>query len=149
MFFGAQVAGFTGQRYQSDGIAATKQAGNGIRQQVQVQLPAWNLTSTSKESLPKLLGTPEDRLTLAFMESLPESGITIQNANNLQFNRKDLIAAFKAADRDGNGIVEKSEWNKNRIHAWPKIWGWGASLAILAFLLFWIGGKDPQPVNKE
>lgn len=149
MFFGAQVAGFTGQRYQADGIAATKQAGNGIRQQVQVQLPSWNVSSISKESLPKLLGAPEDRLTLAFMESLPESGITIQNVNNLQFNRKDMITAFKAADRDGNGIVEKSEWNKNRIHAWPKIWGWGASLAILAFLLFWIGGKDPQTVNKE
>lgn len=149
MFFGAQVAGFTGQAYKAKGITTIRQAANGAVQHVQVSLPAWNSPSAGKEILPQVLGAPDDRLTLALIENLPESGIAIWNAGNLLYARKDLIAAFKEADRDGNGIVEKSEWEKIRMHAWPQIWGWGASLAILACLLFWIGGKDPQPVNKE
>lgn len=30
------------------------------------------------------------------------------------------------------------------LHAWAQIWSWGAALAIVACLLFWIGGKEPR-----
>ncbi|MCL4402054.1 MAG: MFS transporter [Acidobacteria bacterium] len=32
------------------------------------------------------------------------------------------------------------------IHGWTQIWSWAAALAIAACVLFWAGGKDPQPV---
>ncbi len=40
--------------------------------------------------------------------------------------------------------------NANAIcmHDWAKIWGWGALIAIVACILFWIGGKDPSPVEE-
>lgn len=149
MFFGAQVAGFTGQRYQANGIAAIRQTPDGEKKQVHVQLPAWSVPSAANENLPQVLGASDDNLSIALIEKLPESGITIRHAGDTLFTREDLIAAFKKADRNGDGIVGKSEWERIRMHAWPQIWGWGASLAILACLLFWFGGKDPQPVNKE
>jgi len=149
MFFGAQVAGFTGQRYQAGGIVAIRQTPDGEKKQVHVQLPAWSVPSAENGNLPQVLGASDDKLSIALIEKLPESGITIRHAGDMLFTREDLIAAFKKADRNGDGIVGKSEWERIRMHAWPQIWGWGASLAILACLLFWFGGKDPQPVNKE
>jgi nucleoside transporter len=34
------------------------------------------------------------------------------------------------------------------LHAWPQIWSWGAVLAIVACVMFWIGGKEPRPATE-
>jgi nucleoside transporter len=34
------------------------------------------------------------------------------------------------------------------LHAWAQIWSWGAALAIVACLLFWIGGKEPETAKE-
>ena len=35
-----------------------------------------------------------------------------------------------------------------KMHDWAAIWGWGAAIAIVACLLFGIGGKDPSTVKE-
>ena len=148
MFCGAHVAGFTGQSYQPKGIAAMRQTADGAERPVHVLLPEWNGVGAEKESLPRMLGASDDRVTLAQVEKLPENGLTIQHADKLRYARKDLMAAFKEADRNGDGAIQYSDWQKIRLHGWPQIWSWGAALAIVACLLFWIGGKDPKPIEE-
>jgi hypothetical protein len=33
------------------------------------------------------------------------------------------------------------------LHDWAAIWGWGALIALVACILFGIGGKDPKAVE--
>ncbi|HPA16403.1 MAG TPA: MFS transporter [Verrucomicrobiae bacterium] len=147
MFFGAQLAGFTGHAYSPRNIAAVRQTAGGAEQRVQVPLPGWS--DVGKDDLPGLLGASEDRVNIALLEHLPEAGIAIQRDEDLRIAKRDLISAFKAADRDGNGIVAGADWQRLRLHGWPKIWSWGAGLAIIACLLFWIGGREPQPIGER
>lgn len=146
MFFGAYVAGFTGQAYQGRSIAAMKVSGDGAMAAVRVPLPAWDDPAAERASIPRILGAPDDHLTLALLEKLPEGGVTIRRAGALRYDKWDLIRAFKDADWDKNGIVVGADWQRLRRHAWPQIWAWAAALAIMACLLFGIGGREPEPI---
>jgi len=147
MFFGAYVAGFTGQAYQGRSVAVVKTSvadGNSV---ARVPLPAWDDPVADKGNLPRQLGSADDRLTLSLMEKLPERGVTIRRGEALIYAKEDLMRAFRDADHDKDGIVEGADWQRLRRHAWPQIWAWAAALAIVACLLFGIGGREPEPMT--
>ncbi len=146
MFFGAQVAGFTGQSYQPRGIDAVRQTADGTERAVHVLLPEWKAIGYERESLPRMLGASDDRITLAQVGKLPDNGLIIRHTDTLRYAKKDLMAAFKEADRNGDGIIQYADWQSIRLHGWLQIWSWGAVLAIASCLLFGFGGKDPKPI---
>ncbi|MEN6605771.1 MAG: MFS transporter, partial [Bryobacteraceae bacterium] len=144
-FIGAQVAGRVGHMYAPQTILAEQQNGSGA-ERLRVPLPAWNASEDAGSGLPQRLGAIDDVITLRFLENLPKSGVGIDLGGKTRYARKDLIEAFRTADENRDGVVTSAEWERPRRHSWPKVWIWGAGLAILAGLLFWVGGREPQDV---
>ncbi len=145
-FAGAQMAGWAGHMYRPQTVLAWQQDAAGAERVLRVPLPAWNAADNVHASLPRLLGATNDQITLRLLDNLPENGLTIQLNGRKRYSKRDLVTAFKDADRDGDGIVTSAEWQRLQGHAWPGVWIWGAAVALLAGLLFWFGGREPQGV---
>ncbi len=145
-FAGARVAGMAGHWYAPHSIVAAQRTALGGEQFRRVPLPDWQPQGSA--SLPQVLGAPDDRVKLSMIENLPESGITIERNGSLRYAKESLLAAFREADHDRDGIVTSLDWQRAQRHAWPWVWGWGIAWALLAFLLFWFGGREPKRVTE-
>jgi nucleoside transporter len=142
-FAGAQIAGIVGQSYSPQTILVERQNGAGV-ERLHAPWPAWEVAVPGSATLPRLLGGSGDSITLPVLMNLPERGISIGADGTTRYTRKDLVAAFRHADHDADGVVTKADWERSRRHTWPPIWIWGAGLAVLSGLLFWLGGREPQ-----
>jgi nucleoside transporter len=132
MFAGAQVAGYTGHRYQGVTVAVERSRGGG-QERVLAPLPSWE----------EVAGAGPELITLSAAEAWTQP-MTPMGDRGVRYSTAGLTAAMRQADRDGDGRVSREDWRLIRIHGWPQIWTWAAGIAAVACLLFWIWGRDPQ-----
>ncbi len=140
------IAGFTGDSYQAGSLTAVSMNEDGSREQIRHALPAWE-NRKNNETLPSALGTGGQSVVIADFEKRSESGVRIYS-DKVLYPVKELLSAFAKADSNDDGIVVQSEWRKLAMHDWTKIWGWGALVAVVAAVLFAIGGRDPSPASE-
>ncbi len=151
MFAGAQVAGYTGQSYQAVTISVARPANPGGYEQARASLPEWNdlVSSTAIRGTPaNPMARREEWVSVPATVASPERMIPM-GAQGVRYASSELKAALQKADRDADGSVSRDDWERLRIHAWPQIWTWAGGIAVLACLLFWIGGCEPKPVAGE
>lgn len=138
MFAGAQVAGFTGQRYQAGTIAVERPTRDGGREFARAPLPDWD----------ELAGAGAERIDLVAARSFPQP-LTPVGSKGVRYSTVELAAAMRAADREGDGRLSRDDWRRVRIHDWSRIWTWAAGIAAAACLLFWIWGREPRQWNRQ
>ncbi len=146
MFLGTMLAGFTGEQYPPQRIAALKSTEKGEALLSGLALPEWSGEEPAV-SLPEALGSDdENRLSLAVVRELPEATVTL---GEFEYIKGDLLNALHQADADGDGVVTRPEWRIAQAHRWPPIWYWPGGLAAVICLLFWIGGRDVKPASQQ
>jgi hypothetical protein len=98
-------------------------------------------------SLARQLGSDQEKeISVAQVESLSENEITI---GTITYPKESLVAAFKSADGDGNGIVTRSEWRKAQAHQWRGFWTWPLFGALFTAIFFWLGFHDRVKADEE
>jgi hypothetical protein len=160
MFVGTQLAGYVGDRYPPQTIAASIESQEGVERDPSAPLPDWPVPVKDGKpvvSLAKRLGSEDDdRVALTLLNELPEEDIRIESTSDdgevtetRAYAKEDLLLAFKNADEDADGVVTRPEWRKAQAHVWPPIWLWPCGLAAVVCLLFCVGGRDVKPEAQE
>jgi len=142
MFIGAYVAGKIVDRYPPPvQVAATVTSGAEPTKQEQRILPAWDPKGES--GIAQAMGLKPDRLL--DIEQIPETVTEIdkKTGTTTVYQRDDLVAAARAADRDGDGKLSREEWRRAQAKDWFHIWLWPAIAAAVTCGLFWIGFRPP------
>jgi MFS family permease len=146
MFVGTQLAGITAGLYPPATIAATVRSPDGTSSVKPSPLPNWEADGDKAEKtekvaqLPAAFGSPEkDRIPISLVEKYPQPALVLGDTS---YAKSDLVAAFKAADADGDALVTRPEWRMAQAHRWPPIWLLPAGLAALVTVLFAIGGRE-------
>ncbi len=165
MFVGAKLAGFVGEQYPPDRIAAVRQTATGVENVPDAPLPDWDQFKQAEPQvvdLAEMLGSQGEQAVLiaapdpvmvvdklAILGRLPEEGIKVERKTTAEkvietrtYAKKDLLGALNKADANVDGVVTRPEWREARSHTWPPIWLWPGVLALAVCLLFFVGGRD-------
>ncbi len=145
MFVGANVAGWTVDRYPSPyAVQATITESDGSQDSKKLPLPSWESASVHL-SADGDRGVPVDLATGTYSETNDKTNSTTE------YTHSDLAAALKLADKDGDLHVTETEWNAARSdpHQWFQIWLWPALAALGTCILFWIGFKEPSEKDSQ
>jgi nucleoside transporter len=141
MFAGAHVAGYTAQRYQPRLFPVESPAATGAYKPALAPLPQW-ADLVSHPALRQAVADPRARSTAAF--SQPTLALGNQR---VRFAVGDLLTALR--DIAPGRAVSREQWERLRIHDWRRVWSWAAAIAVAAFLLFWVGGREPTALTGE
>jgi hypothetical protein len=144
MYVGAQLAGFTVDKYRAviqipvvnaEGVQQTDSDGKPRMS----PLPAWD--PTGKTGIAKALGLTADS---TFPTQLPPIVTDTSVDPPVSYRGADLQRAASELDRtgDNNGQVTRSDWVRARQHDWFHIWLWPALGAGVTLVFFWLGFRD-------
>jgi hypothetical protein len=113
----------------------------------QVPLPEWD--AAGKKPFPEALHLQADSLVRPDMipADYVEQDPVLDTVTH--YDHASFVEAVTRADKNGDGAVDRSEWNIARRRQWPAIWLWPAAGALVTCVIFVIGFRERVPTAGE